>query len=63
MHSQTVSLPIHKAVQIDDREMRPLGVVGVFLDSIEAGRSNVDVTLDITDGSDDAAILQFLRTI
>lgn len=63
MHTQTISLPVAKAVRIDDRALGNLGVIGVFLDSIEAGRSSVDVTLDITDGSDDAAILRFLRSI
>jgi hypothetical protein len=63
MHTQTFSLPVAKAVCLDDRALSNLGVIGVFLDSIEAGRASVDVTLDITDGSDDAAILRFLRSV
>lgn len=61
MHTQTISVPIPQAVALDEKTLAVLGVCGIFLDSIEAGNNNVDVTLDINDGSDDCAILSYIR--
>jgi hypothetical protein len=61
MHTHTISLPVPQAVELDEKKLALLGVCGIFLDSIEAGAPNVEVTFDITDGADDRAIVTYLR--
>lgn len=61
MHTQIISLPLQQAVSLDENHLCCMGVCGIFLDSIEAGCCNIDVTLDIRDDADDDAILRYLR--
>jgi len=61
VHTQIISLPLQQAVTLDEDRLCCMGVCGIFLDSVEAGCPNIDVTLDIQDGSDDDAILRFVR--
>lgn len=59
MHKILVNLPIRTALSLGDSELAPFGVVRIFLDSIE-NWANVDVELDVTDGSDDQRIIKYL---
>jgi hypothetical protein len=62
MHTILVNLPIRTALTLGDGELASFGVERIFLDSIE-NWANVDVQLDIIDGSDDQCLLTYLRDL
>jgi len=62
MRTLLVNLPLRAALAIDDTALTPLGVEEVMLDSIECW-DTIEVQLNVSDGSDDAPILAYLRAL
>jgi hypothetical protein len=63
MHTKQLVMPLRKAVDLDDTALAPLGVCSLLLDAVDPADQTVEVYLEIVDGSDDAAILRYIRAL